>query len=367
MSADASCRSMDESTQSSESQRRIVSTSAYSAKPEILPGHPAFALCTSIPKLRHHEDYRSRRGYWQCRPDHRGSPCGAWQAHGSHPHAQGESAYYGLRSPGYVCKSLIRSAQQQPHDPVDELTYLAVDYSNVGATAKALETANVDTVICAFGMESDAISEAQVNLIRAADMSGSTKRFVVSGHIPMVPTAKWALAASHAVEESSLEYTRVVNGLFLDYYGLPHWRSHLKPWVNAVNVEGKWAVLPGDGASKVNFITSQDMARFVARLMDLSEWSPVSFIAGQTASFKDILRLAEEARDLRNGRISFPEFEETGLESTGRSTEYIFALFHYISGTGGYTISRDGTLDAQFPDIKITTAAEVIESSWRNP
>lgn len=235
-------------------------------------------------------------------------------------------------------------------------------------------------------MESDAISEAQVNLIRAADMSGSTKRFVVSGydmlfkeeHIPMVPTAKWALAASHAVEESSLEYTRVVNGLFLDYYGLPHWRSHLKPWVNAVNVEGKWAVLPGDGASKVNFITSQDMARFVARLMDLSEWSPVSFIAGQTASFKDILRLAEEARgerfsvknesleDLRNGRISFPEFEETGLESTGRSTEYIFALFHYISGTGGYTISRDGTLDAQFPDIKITTAAEVIESSWRN-
>ncbi|KNG86930.1 hypothetical protein ANOM_005363 [Aspergillus nomiae NRRL 13137] len=269
---------------------------------------------------------------------------------------------------------------------VDELTYLSVDYGNVGATAKSLEAAEVHTVICAFGMESDAISEAQVNLIHAADMSGSTKRFVVGGydmlfkdeHIPLVPTAKWALAATHAVEESSLEYTRVVNGLFLDYYGLPHWRSHLKPWVNAVNVAGKWAVLPGDGTSKVNFITSQDMARFVARLMDLSEWPPVSFIAGQTASFKDILQLAENARgerfsvkhdsleDLRNGRISFPKFEETGLESSGHSTESIFALFHYISGTGGYTITSNDTLDTRFPDIQIMTAAEVIESSWRN-
>ncbi|KAE8130896.1 hypothetical protein BDV38DRAFT_39282 [Aspergillus pseudotamarii] len=275
---------------------------------------------------------------------------------------------------------------RKPPNLVNQLTYLAVDYDDVGATAKTLEAAEVDTVICAFGIESDAVSEAQVNLIRAADMSGSTKRFVVSGydmlfkeeHIPMIPTAKWALAATRAAEESSLEYTRVVNGLFLDYYGLPHWRSHLKPWVNAVNVARKWAVLPGDGTTKMNFITSQDMARFVARLMDLAKWSPVSFIAGQTASFKDILQLAERARgerfsvknesldDLRNGRISFPEFEETGLESTGQSTEHILALFHFISGTGGYTISSDDLLDTQFPDIKITTAAEVIESSWRH-
>ncbi|KAE8382383.1 hypothetical protein BDV26DRAFT_288664 [Aspergillus bertholletiae] len=273
---------------------------------------------------------------------------------------------------------------RKPHHQVNELTYLAVDYEDVSATARSLEAANVDTVICAFGMESDAISEAQVNLIRAADLSGPTKRFVVSGydmlfqeeHIAMVPTAKWALAATQAAEGSSLEYTRVVNGLFLDYYGLPHWRSHLKPWVNAVNVAGKWAVLPGDGTCQVNFITSQDMARFVARLMDLPKWSPVSSIVGQTASFKDILQVAERVRgerfsvkyeslgDLRDGRISFPEFEETGLESTGRSTESILASFHYISGTGGYAISSDDPLDARFPDIKITTAADVIESSW---
>ncbi|KAB8070676.1 hypothetical protein BDV29DRAFT_197865 [Aspergillus leporis] len=270
--------------------------------------------------------------------------------------------------------------------PSNNVTFLEVDYGDVGGMSKSLEAANVETVICAFGMESDAISKAQVNLIRAADMSASTKRFVISGydmlfkeeHTSWLPTAKWAFEANHAVEKTNLEYTRVVNGLFLDYYGLPHWKSHLKPWVNAVNVEGKWAVLPGDGLAKVNFITSHDMARFVARLMDLSEWLPVSYIAGQTATFKDILLLAENTRgehfsvkhesleDLRNGRISFPEFYDTGLESAGQSTETIFALFHYISGTGGYTVPSDDTLDSRFPDIRITTAAEVIESSWRS-
>jgi hypothetical protein len=57
-----------------------------------------------------------------------------------------------------------------------------VDYGDVGGMSKSLEAANVETVICAFGMESDAISKAQVNLIRAADMSASTKRFVISGY-----------------------------------------------------------------------------------------------------------------------------------------------------------------------------------------
>ncbi|KAF7595235.1 hypothetical protein BBP40_006981 [Aspergillus hancockii] len=260
---------------------------------------------------------------------------------------------------------------RKARSPAGEVAFLVADYGDIDGMSESLQAANVDTVICAFGMESDVISEAQVNLIRAADKSVSTKR-----HISWAPTAKWALEADAAVDRTTLEHTRVVNGLFLDYYGLPHWRSHLKPWVNAINVEGKWAVLPGDGSAKTNFITSHDMARFVVRLMDLSEWRPVSYIAGQTATFNDILLLAEKTRgerfsvkherleDLRNGRISFPELRETGLEGTGQSTESIFALFHYISGTGGYAVPSDDTLDAQFPDIKITTAAEVIGSSW---
>lgn len=192
----------------------------------------------------------------------------------------------------------------------------------------------------------------------------------------MIPTAKWALDADRAVAETTLEHTRIVNGLFLDYYGMPQWKSHLHPWVNAVNVKAKWAAIPGVGSAKVSFITSQDMATFTTRLMDLDTWSPVSSIIGNVASFQDILDLAEKARgekfsvkydsihDLRNGKISFPDFLGTGLEDTGVSTESVLARFHYISGTGGYLVQTDDPLDAKFPDVKITTPADVIESSW---
>lgn len=59
---------------------------------------------------------------------------------------------------------------------------LTIDYDNVEATAKSLNAANVYTVICAFGMGSDEISGTQVKLIKAADKSASTRRFIVSGY-----------------------------------------------------------------------------------------------------------------------------------------------------------------------------------------
>lgn len=74
---------------------------------------------------------------------------------------------------------------------------------------------------------------------------------------------------------------------------MPHWKTYLHPWINVLNMEKKWAVIPGDGSAKVNLITTQDMARFVARLMELQHWSPVSSIFGQTMSLEDLLRLAE--------------------------------------------------------------------------
>lgn len=52
----------------------------------------------------------------------------------------------------------------------------------------------------------------------------------------------------------------------------------------------------GDGEQKVNFITTQDTALFVACLMDLERWSPASFIKGDYKTFNEILKLAENVR-----------------------------------------------------------------------
>ncbi|KAI9042434.1 NAD(P)-binding protein [Aspergillus affinis] len=284
-----------------------------------------------------------------------------------------------------IVESLIEHGKHQAPGDGDIFRILQVDYNDVESTALAFEAEQIDTVICVFGMISDESSDTQINLIRAADRSKFTRRFVVSEfdmlfkeeHISYIPTAKWAFDALRMIETTGLEHTRVVNGMFLDYYGLPHWRSHLKPWVNAVNVQRKWAVIPGDGETPVSFITTQDLGRFVARLMDLEEWPRVSCFAGVTASFNKILKHAERVREdkftvkyedletLRKGKISFPEFEDAGFKASDQSDEAIFALFHRVAATGGYFIPPDKALDDRFPDIKVTTAEEVM-NVWKD-
>ena len=58
---------------------------------------------------------------------------------------------------------------------------IAVDYADVDAVVKVLEDNNIDTVISAIAMHSiDGTPPREIELIRAADRSKTTKRMVSS-------------------------------------------------------------------------------------------------------------------------------------------------------------------------------------------
>ena len=46
---------------------------------------------------------------------------------------------------------------------------------------------------------------------------------------------------------TDLQWTVFINGIFLDYFGMPHIKSYLKPNVFVIDVENKAAAIPGDG------------------------------------------------------------------------------------------------------------------------
>ena len=114
--------------------------------------------------------------------------------------------------------------------------------------------------------------------------------------IELSPLTKYTFEAIDELEKTSLTYTRIANGWFLDYYGMPHWKCNLEPWINIINMESKWAVIPADGNIQASFLTSQDMSRFVARLMDLEKWDKISAIRANTLSFNELVAAAEKAR-----------------------------------------------------------------------
>ena len=58
--------------------------------------------------------------------------------------------------------------------------HFAVDYGDVGSLTAFLEEHNVDTVISAFGINAKSLATSQMNLIKAADASRTTKRFIPS-------------------------------------------------------------------------------------------------------------------------------------------------------------------------------------------
>lgn len=82
----------------------------------------------------------------------------------------------------------------------------------------------------------------------------------------------------------------------MDYFGMPHWKTSLHPWINILSMEGKWAVIPGDGTASATFITTQDLGHFVGRLMDAPVWDKESTVVGNEIQFNKLVELAEEIR-----------------------------------------------------------------------
>lgn len=184
-----------------------------------------------------------------------------------------------------------------------------------------MQSVKADTLVSAIGLVTEDSNEAQKNMIRAASRSSTTSRFVLSGfdmlhleeyasplpidmivsvdavrHISLNPIAKHTFQAIDLLKTTNLEYTRLANGWFSDYYGMPHYKTHLHPWINVLNMERKWAVVPGDGTARANYITTQDMARCFAKLMDLERWEDVTSIVSDELSLNEVVRLAEEVR-----------------------------------------------------------------------
>jgi nucleoside-diphosphate-sugar epimerase len=99
------------------------------------------------------------------------------------------------------------------------------------------------------------------------------------------------------LRKTSLEWTQFYNGLFLDYYGMPHIETYLTPLVVIVDMAYKIAALPGStGEEIVSFTYTRDLARFVVKALELEKWEEEMWCFSENTSFNKLLKLAEEAR-----------------------------------------------------------------------
>lgn len=114
----------------------------------------------------------------------------------------------------------------------------------------------------------------------------------------ITPGVQFYIDATNALKKSNLQYTRIFPGYFMDYWGMPNVRSHLKPLAYGVDIANCRAIIPGDGNNVITMTYSYDMAKFIAKLLGRDEWPEFGYMGGEDTTFNKLLSLGEELRGM---------------------------------------------------------------------
>ncbi|RDW78981.1 uncharacterized protein DSM5745_05833 [Aspergillus mulundensis] len=207
----------------------------------------------------------------------------------------------------FIYRNPSNGPQIQENSPIlSRAKQVEVNYKDVSALTQTLNEHKVHTIISAISLYSEDDSEAQLNLIRAAEDAPETKRFMPSEYsfiqtedlLPLDPSIKYFLDAANLLKSSRLHYTRVIPGFFMDYWGMPHTKTNLSPMTIAVDMGSCEAAIPGDGDDGIAMTYSYDMARFIARLLetDAEGWGEFSGVVGDRVTYNRLVGIGEKIR-----------------------------------------------------------------------
>ncbi|KAK5994724.1 Oxidoreductase BOA1-like protein [Cladobotryum mycophilum] len=248
---------------------------------------------------------------------------------------------------------------------------VVVNYTDVDATAQLLKQHQVHTVISTIQVANEDTSVAEVNLIKAAELAGSVKRFIASGWGALPnersPAIAFQRASDGELRKTKLEWTRFVVGFFLDYYGIPYIKTHLPPMSFAVDMANKKAAIPGTGEELIALTYSFDLAKFVTAFLDLSCWEEVTYCYGEKTTWNAFIEVAENVIGSRF-EVTYDPIEKllegkvTELPSHKKElamspfpepiARQLLAILGVWSVGGQFDIPIDKALNQKFPKIR---------------
>jgi nucleoside-diphosphate-sugar epimerase len=108
----------------------------------------------------------------------------------------------------------------------------------------------------------------------------------------------WASNA-RALKKTGLEYIRISNGLFSDYWGLPHIESDLRPLHWFLDIEKGLAAIPGTGDERFTVTYSKDLALVILKLLNVAErWPERLCLSGSDITLNELVAHAEKIRGI---------------------------------------------------------------------
>ncbi|KAI6750466.1 hypothetical protein HG530_014747 [Fusarium avenaceum] len=267
------------------------------------------------------------------------------------------------------------------------LPSFVVNYDDITSLKEFLEEHKVETIISAFGINATSLSRSQANLIKAADASSVTKRFIPSSFAircprdgpAILPPLQSYFDSLESLRTGGLEWTVVHNGIFLDYFFPPTGiKTHYDHGTIVVDMLNKAAGIPGTGDEPIVFTYTFDVAKFVIAALDLKTWPEELRILGTKLTFNELVRLGEKARGEKftvayDDMKKLRRFEVTELP--GHKKDYskfpkgvllpFVSIFQRWMAEGYGDLEYKGSLNEMFPDIRTLTAQELMQCYWK--
>ncbi|EAU37814.1 predicted protein [Aspergillus terreus NIH2624] len=299
---------------------------------------------------------------------------------------------------GGVGKTIVEVLAKQPtyqvivltrhsvgSDAVGHVNQVQVDYNNITGLVQILEQHTVHTIISAIGLFDDATSQSQLNLIQAADQSKTTKRFIPSEYsfiqtkelLSVDPSIQHWLNAADSLKKSSLQYTRVIPGFFMDYWGMPPVRTNLQPVTFGIDMVSCQAAIPGDGNDVIGMTYTYDMAEFLVKLLELEEWPEFSIFVGDDVTYNELLRLAEEVRgkkfqvtydsveNVKQGPVTVPPMP-SGVPYSADELREMTVLVSRLTVAGVFDLPVEQRMNSRFPDLRPIKVKEFLLKAWKD-
>ncbi|KAJ4264213.1 hypothetical protein NW762_005407 [Fusarium torreyae] len=297
-----------------------------------------------------------------------------------------------LGGSGHVGKTIVDAIKEHSSHSASttddaEAPTVLVQYDVASSLISALEEHKIETVISCLGVHDDNLAQVEAAVIRASDQSKYTRRFIPSNwSLPNANTSKsplnpWAVFQRKALDllrTTSLQWTEVAPGYFLDYWGMPYIKTYLTSMTPVIDMNNAIAAIPGSGDELVAFSYSFDVAKVVAELLNLSEWQDTTYIIGDKLTWNDFLKLAEDAKGtefkvyrdnldkLGKGEITelpchipaysfFPKEHLQGL----------YAILESLMAVGEFNLPFEKAINPQFPGIEMLTVKKMFEKTWK--
>ena len=193
----------------------------------------------------------------------------------------------------------------------------------------------------------------------------------------ILPTMSAKSGCLDILASTSLEYTAVSNGIFLDYYGFPKVKSYLGNLRRVIDMAGNAAAIPGSGDVPVVFSYSFDVGRFIAALLSSARWEKESVIIGDKMTWNEFLIEAEETKGTKfesehDSLTTLQKGHSTALPSQRQlypffpqeKLERMCAMFGVLFENGFFNFRHEGSLNEKFPHIATKSVKALLKESW---